>query len=71
LAKIVEPGVRLRAERSYQQLDGLQRVRLEARRELLRESHQHAAVKLLRQILFTTVANDHGAAWCRDQVKKS
>jgi transposase len=50
LAKIVEPGVRVRAERLYQQLDGLQPVRLQARRELLQESHQHAAVKLLRQI---------------------
>jgi transposase len=50
LAKIAEPGVRLRAERLYQQLDGLQPVRLQARHELLRESHKHAAVKLLRQI---------------------
>ncbi len=50
LAKIVEPGVRVRAERLYQQLDGLQPVRLQARRELLQESHKHAAVKLLRQI---------------------
>ena len=50
LAKIVEPGVRIRAERLYQQLDSLQPVRLQARRELLRESHKHAAVKLLRQI---------------------
>jgi hypothetical protein len=50
LAKIVEPGVRIRAERLYQQLDGLQPVRLQARRELLRETHKHAAVKLLRQI---------------------
>jgi hypothetical protein len=50
LAKIVEPGVRVRAQRLYQQLDLLQPVRLEARRELLRESHKHAAVKLLRQI---------------------
>jgi transposase len=50
LAKIVEPGVRVRAERLYQQLDGLQSLRLEARRDLLLESHQHAAVKLLRQI---------------------
>ena len=49
LAKIVEPGVRVRAERLYQQLDGLQPVRLQARRELLQES-QHPAVKLLRQI---------------------
>src|SRR3989454_9541589 len=50
LAKIVEPGVRVRGEHLYQQLDLLQPVRLEARRELLLESHKHAAVKLLRQI---------------------
>jgi transposase len=50
LAKIVEPGVRVRAEHLYQQLDSLLPVRLEARRELLRESHKHAAVKRLRQI---------------------
>src|SRR5712675_32877 len=50
LAKIPEPGVRLRAERLYQQLDLLQPVRQEARRDLLVESHKHHAVKLLRQI---------------------
>src|SRR6184192_680127 len=50
LAKIAEPGVRVRAERLYQQLDLLQPVRLEARRELLVESHKHSAVKLVRQI---------------------
>jgi transposase len=50
LAKIAEPGVRLRAERLYQQLDLLQPLRLEARRELLAESHKHSGVKLLRQI---------------------
>jgi transposase len=50
LAKIVEPGVRVRAVHLYQQLDSLEPIRLEARRELLRESHQHPAVKLLRQI---------------------
>jgi transposase len=50
LAKIVKPGVRVRAEHLYQQLDSLQPLRLEARRQLLRESHKHAAVKLLRQI---------------------
>jgi len=50
LAKIVEPGVRSRAERLYQQLDSLQPVHLEARREFLRESYKHAAVKLFRQI---------------------
>jgi len=50
LAKIPHPGVRLRAERLYQQLDVLQPVRQEARRELLVESQKHHAVKLLRQI---------------------
>ena len=50
LAKILEPGVRLRAERLYQQLDLLQPVRQQARRDLLLESHKHPAVKLLRQI---------------------
>jgi transposase len=50
LAKIVEPGVRVRAEHLYQQLDSLQPVGLAARRELLRESQKHAAVKRLRQI---------------------
>jgi hypothetical protein len=44
LAQIVEPGVRVRAEHSYQQLDRLQPLRLQARRELLRESYQHPAV---------------------------
>jgi len=50
LAKISEPGVRLRAERLYEQLDLLQPVRQGARRDLLGESHKHPAVKLLRQI---------------------
>lgn len=50
LAKIVQPGVRVRAEHLYEQLDTLQPIRQQARRELLLESHQHPAVKLLRQI---------------------
>src|SRR6202142_1321706 len=50
LAKIAEPGVRLRAERLYQQLDLLQPVRQEARRELLAESPKHSGGKLLRPI---------------------
>jgi len=50
LAKIVQPGVRVRAEHLYEQLDNLQPIRQQARRELLRESHKHSAVKLLRQI---------------------
>src|SRR5262250_3244993 len=51
LALLVEPGVRIRAEHLYQQLDSLQPVRLEARRQLLLESRKHPAVKLLCQIL--------------------
>src|SRR5262244_1839122 len=50
LAKIVEPGVRVRAEHLYEQLDSVQPIRRQARRELLVESHKHAAVNLLRQI---------------------
>ena len=50
LAKIGEPGVRVRAERLYQPLDVLQPVRQQARHDLLLESHKHPAVKLLRQI---------------------
>ena len=50
LAKIPQSGVRLRAERLYQQLDLLQPVRQEARRDLLRESRRHDAVKRLQQI---------------------
>jgi len=50
MAKLVEPGVRVRAQRLYQQLDQLQPLRLEARCDLLRESHKHPAVQLLRQI---------------------
>src|SRR5712691_8156414 len=50
LAKLVEPGVRVRAQHLYQQLDSLQPLRLQARGELLRESSQHPSVKLLRQI---------------------
>jgi transposase len=41
LGKIPEPGVRLRAERLYQQLDLLQPVRQQARRDLLTESRKH------------------------------
>ena len=50
LAKLVEPGVRTRAEHLYQQLDSLEPVCQAARRQLLRESGKHAAVNLLRQI---------------------
>ena len=50
LAKLAEPGVRMRAEHLYQELDHLEAIRQVARRELLRESRKHAAVELLRQI---------------------
>ena len=50
LAKIVQPGVRVRAEHLYEQLDTLQPIRQQARRELLLESHKHPAVNLLREI---------------------
>ena len=50
LNKITEAGVRRRAELFYQQLDGLQALRQEARRDLLAESRKHGATKLLRQI---------------------
>ena len=41
LGKIREAGVRRRAEHLYQQLDMLQHLRQQARRELLAESRQH------------------------------
>jgi transposase len=50
LSKIAEAGVRRRAELFYQQLDALQLLRREARRNLLAESRKHSAMKLLRQI---------------------
>ena len=50
LAKISEAGVRRRAEFYYQHFDALAALRQQARRELLAESREHFAVKLLRQI---------------------
>ena len=50
LAKIREAGVRRRAERLYEQLDMLQHLRQQARRELLAESRKHAITAQLRQI---------------------
>jgi len=50
LAKIREAGVRRRAERLYAQLDMLQHLRQQARRELLAESRKHAITAKLRQI---------------------
>lgn len=50
LSKIPEAGVRRRAAHLYQQLDALQPLRKEVRRELLAESRKHNATKVLRQI---------------------
>jgi transposase len=50
LAKIREAGVRRRAERLYEQLDMLQHLRQQARRELLAESRKHQITARLRQI---------------------
>ena len=50
LDKIREAGVRRRAELFYQQLDVLQALRREVRRDLFAESRKHRATKLLRQI---------------------
>src|SRR6266571_8795764 len=50
LGKIREAGVRRRAEHLYQQLDMLQHLRQQARRELLAESRKHAITAKLRQI---------------------
>jgi transposase len=50
LGKITEAGVRRRAEFYYQQLDALRSLRQQVRRELLAESGQHKASKLLCQI---------------------
>jgi transposase len=50
LAKIPHAGVRRRAEQLYQHLDMLQRLRQQARRELLAESRKHSATAKLRQI---------------------
>jgi transposase len=52
LAKIREAGVRRRAEQLYQQLDMLQHLRQQARRELLVESRKHPITAKLRQIPF-------------------
>ena len=50
LGKISEAGVRRRAEHYYQQLDVLQLLRQEVRRDLLLEAKKQKAWKLLRYI---------------------
>jgi transposase len=50
LEKLREAGVRRRAERLYEQLDFLMRIRKETRTEMLVEGRKHPASKLLQQI---------------------
>ena len=50
LAKLSESGLRRRAERLYQQLDLVQELRREARRDLILECRKHRETKLLRTI---------------------
>jgi len=50
LREIREPGLRRRAQLLYQQLDQLQPLRREARREMLQESRRHPANRWLQQI---------------------
>jgi transposase len=50
LEKLSEPSRRRRAERLYEQLDELERLRKQARHDLLEESRQHAARRWLCQI---------------------
>src|SRR6201987_6107194 len=50
LGKIPEAGTRRRAEHLYQQLDMLQHLRQQARRELLAEGRRHSITAKLRKI---------------------
>jgi len=50
LAQLNEPGLQRRAQRLYQELDLLEQLRREARRDLLRECRKHRESKLLRSI---------------------
>ena len=50
LAQLREAGLQTRARRLYQELDLLQRLRREARRDLLLECRKHKETKLLRSI---------------------
>jgi transposase len=52
LVRIQGPGLIRRAQHLYQELDSLQALRREARRELIAECRQHADVKWLRSVPF-------------------
>src|SRR5271165_827221 len=50
LAQLGTGGLRRRAECLYQELDALQQLRRQARRELIGECHKHAAAKWLQSV---------------------
>jgi transposase len=52
MAQLTEAGLHRRAERLYQELDALQELRRQARRELIVECRKHGAWKLLRTVPF-------------------
>ena len=52
LAQLTQAGMHRRAELLYEELDALLSLRRQARRELMLESHKHAAVKLLCSVPF-------------------
>lgn len=52
LGRLGEGGARRRAELLYRELDGLQELRRQARRELIEASNQHEAARRLRTIPF-------------------
>jgi len=62
LGKIPEAGTRRRAEQLYQQLDMLQHLRQQARRELLAESRKHTitAISLLMYPRLDSSSNSAG-----------
>ncbi|HVO81392.1 MAG TPA: transposase [Terriglobales bacterium] len=52
LGKLQEPGLQRRAERLFEELDLLQRLRRQARHDVMAESQKHAAVQWLRTVPF-------------------
>src|SRR5271168_3700604 len=50
LAQLTEGGLQRRAQRLYQELDLLQQLRREARRDLILECRKHSETKLLRTV---------------------
>ncbi len=50
LAQLRDSGLQRRARRLYQELDALQQLRREAKRELMVECRKHSAAKLLRTV---------------------